>query len=168
MTLSRAFSVSDAFDRHGSELLGFAINSLRDRPLAEDCVQEAMVRAWNARDRFDPARASERTWLFAILRNVIVDAVRVRARQPVAALPDDQVDVAADVADPLERLALAEGLAKLSDEHRAVVVAIHIDGLSYADVAKASGVSAATLRTRAFYALRALRGHLTEPKDPDV
>ena len=121
MTLPRAFSVSDAFDRHGSELLGFAINSLRDRPLAEDCVQEAMVRAWNARDRFDPARASERTWLFAILRNVIVDAVRARARQPVAALADDQVDVAADVADPLERLALAEGLAKLSDEHRAVV-----------------------------------------------
>lgn len=166
MALPAAFSVSDAFDRHGNEMLGFAVNSLRDRPLAEDCVQEALVRAWKARDRFDPQRASERTWLFTILRNVLVDAVRARARQPIATPHEDQVDAAADHVDPLERLALAEGLAKLSAEHRAVVVAIHLDGLSYADLAAATGVAAATLRTRAFYALRALRGHLDDLEEP--
>lgn len=168
MTLSRAFSVSDAFDRHGNELLGFAVNALRDRPLAEDCVQEALVRAWNARERFDAERASERTWLFAILRNVVVDAMRARTRQPASAFADDHMDVAADVPDPLERLALVEGLSKLSAEHRAVIVAIHIDGLSYADFSAASGVPAATLRTRAFYALRALRGHLDDQEDSNV
>ena len=48
--------VAAAFAEHGSALLGFAVNSLRDRPLAEDCVQETFLRAWRARSSFDAGR----------------------------------------------------------------------------------------------------------------
>ncbi|WAC66191.1 sigma-70 family RNA polymerase sigma factor [Agrococcus sp. SL85] len=74
------FDAARAFDLHAAALLGFAVNALRDRALAEDCLQETFLRAWRARDRFDPARASERTWLFAIARNVVADALRGRGR----------------------------------------------------------------------------------------
>jgi RNA polymerase sigma-70 factor (ECF subfamily) len=70
--------------------------------------------------------------------------------------------------DPLERLRLIEGLSKISDEHREVVLAVHVDGLSYAELSKRTGIPVPTLRTRAFYGLRALRAHLDGPEDSDV
>ncbi len=79
------FDVAAAYDAQGRVLLGFAINAVRDRGLGEDCVQEVFLRAWKARARFDPARASERTWLFAIARNVIADALAARGRRSAAA-----------------------------------------------------------------------------------
>ena len=72
----RGFDVRAAYAAHGHDLLGFMVNAVRDRGLAEECVQETFTRAWQARERYDPARASQRTWLFAIARNVVVDAVQ--------------------------------------------------------------------------------------------
>jgi len=158
-----ALDVPAAFAAHGSALLGFAVNALRDRALAEDCVQETFLRAWRSRDSFDAGRGSERTWLFTIQRRVVLDALRARQRTPHLVEHDDALDDApADVADPLERLHLVEGLARLSDEHREAVVAVHVRGLSYQEHAEATGVPVATLRTRVFYGLRALRSHLDE------
>ena len=57
------FDVRSAYAAHGHDLLGFAVNAVRDRGLAEECVQETFTRAWQARERFDPARGGERTWL---------------------------------------------------------------------------------------------------------
>jgi RNA polymerase sigma-70 factor (ECF subfamily) len=164
---SREFDTSRAFDEHGSVILGFAINALRDRPLAEDCVQETFLRAWRSRDRFDPSRATERTWLFAIARNVITDALRARARIPrVGSDALLEQHPSAD-RDPLERLRIVEGLARLTEPHREVIVAVHIDGRSYQELSAATGTPVATLRTRAFHALRALRGHLEGSEEPD-
>ncbi|WP_085474707.1 sigma-70 family RNA polymerase sigma factor [Rathayibacter oskolensis] len=159
------FDLAAAFDEHGGALLGFAVNALRDRSLAEDCVQETFLRAWRSRESYSAQRASLRTWLFAIARNVVIDVHRSVQRLPRLVAGDVLEDVPGDEADPLEPLMLVEALARLSAEHRAVVVAIHVRGESYAEVSEATGVPVATLRTRAFYALRALREHLadTEP-----
>lgn len=163
------FDVPSAFAEHGSALLGFAVNALRDRGAAEDCVQETFLRAWRSRDSFDPALGSERTWLFTIQRRVVLDALRARARRPALVEHDDQLDVPAETgADPLDRLGIVEGLARLSAEHREAVVAVHLTGLSYQEFSAATGVPVATLRTRVFYALRALRSHLDEGDQTDA
>ncbi len=163
-----AFDATRAFDDHASALLGFTVNALRDRHLAEDCVQETFLRAWRARDRFDGDRATERTWLFAIARNVIADALRARSRMPRIGGDDELEDLRADTADPLERLRIVEGLARLSAPHREVVVAIHVHGRSYQELSDATGVPVATWRTRAFHALRALRGYLEGTEEADA
>jgi RNA polymerase sigma-70 factor (ECF subfamily) len=149
--------VRAAFAEHGGALLGFAVNALQDRQLAEDCVQETFLRAWRARDSFDGERGSARTWLFAIERRVILDVHRARARTPRIVAEQSTRE-----ADPLERLGIVEGLARLSDAHREAVVAVHLTGLSYQELSTATGVPVATLRTRVFHALRALRTHLDE------
>jgi RNA polymerase sigma-70 factor (ECF subfamily) len=163
------FDVPSAFAEHGSALLGFAVNALRDRSAAEDCVQETFLRAWRSRASFDPALGSERTWLFTIQRRVVLDALRARARRPALVEHDEQLDVPAETgADPLDRLGIVEGLARLSTEHREAVVAVHLTGLSYQEFSAATGVPVATLRTRVFYALRALRSHLDEGDQTDA
>ena len=159
------FDVAAAYDEHASAMLGFAVNALRDRTLAEDCVQETFLRAWRARSRFEPRRGSLRTWLFAIERNVIVDVQRSLTRMPVPAsdrIEDiDRGSVTRDTSpDVDERLRIIAALALLSPEHRQVVVAVHLAGSTYAELSESTGVAVRTLRTRAFYALRALRDHL--------
>jgi RNA polymerase sigma-70 factor (ECF subfamily) len=149
--------VRAAFAEHGGALLGFAVNALQDRQLAEDCVQETFLRAWRARDSFDGERGSARTWLFAIERRVILDVHRARARTPRIVAEEEAPEQATREADPL-----VEGLARLSDAHREAVVAVHLTGLSYQELSTATGVPVATLRTRVFHALRALRTHLDE------
>lgn len=165
---SARFDASRAFDLHGSALLGFAVNAMRDRPLAEDCVQETFLRAWRSRESFDPAKSSERTWLFTIARNVIADAFRARGRMPRIGGEHELEQHPAPGADPLERLQIIEGLARLSAAHREVVVAVHLEGRTYGELAEKTGVPVATLRTRAFHALRALRGHLDGSEEPDA
>lgn len=158
-TSSASFTIADAYDEHGPALFRFALNAVGDRGLAEECVQETFTRAWRARDRYDADIASARTWLFAIARNVIKDSFRRRAKTPVP-IDDPRVHhLTATEPDPDEALIMMEALATLSDEHRQAVVAIHLVGVSYSELSAAEGVPVATLRSRTFYGLRALRRH---------
>ncbi|PWJ56469.1 RNA polymerase sigma-70 factor, ECF subfamily [Quadrisphaera granulorum] len=159
-----AFDVRAAYAEHSASLVAFAASALRDRTLAEDCVQEVFLRAWRSADRHDPDRGSVRTWLFAIARNVVVDAARARTRRaPVVAdgSTPEQADPRDAPAAVVERMRLAQALAALSPEHRQVVVQVHLNGRDYADVSQETGVAVATLRTRMFYALKALRTELS-------
>lgn len=157
------FDVTDAYDRHGREIFGFALNAVRDRGTAEECVQETFLRAWRARERYDEARGGVRTWLFAIARNVVKDSYRRGERIPEPVDETSVPEVAGTApSDPVERLAMTEALATLSPEHREAVVAVHLVGIGYPELSERLGVPVATLRTRTFYGLRALRRHLEQ------
>lgn len=165
------FDVRSAYREHGGTLYGFVVNALGDRGLAEDCVQETFLRAWRARDGFDAARGSERTWLFAIARNVVVDAARARSRRlrlvtdegdaldRALAAASAPGDLAADLA---ARIQVSDALSRLSVDHRTVVVEVQMRGRSYDELAAQLDVSVGTLRSRMFYGLRALRSTLEE------
>src|ERR671932_1700380 len=77
---------------YGSELYGFAVNSLGDRQLAEEVVQDVFTRVWRHADSFDPERASFRTWLYGIARNAIIDLKRRSAVRPAVATEPAQLD----------------------------------------------------------------------------
>lgn len=154
------FDVREAYAAHGAALFAFALNGLGDRTDAEDCVQEAFIRAWKGRERYSSSRGSVRTWLFAIERNLIIDSLRSRARRPSPSA-EQKIESASDpVTEDLvivERLAIYEALAALSVEHREVIVAVKLDGMEYQELSERTGIPVATLRTRMYYGLRSLR-----------
>ena len=121
-----------AYSAHGPELYRFARRSLGDAGMAEDAVQEAFVRAWRASASYDPARSSQRTWLFAILRNVVIDLARARRVRPPLATDDDPVDRAASVDDEIDHVLttwqVEAALAELHADHRRVLVEVHWRG----------------------------------------
>lgn len=165
---AEGFDVRSAYAEHGRDFLGFAVNAVGDRGLAEECVQETFTRAWQARERFDAARASSRTWLFAIARNVVIDALRRRGRRgrrPMTLVPDvrEPREVRPPESDQVDdHVGLVWALAQISADQRRVIVAVRLEGLTYDQLSERDGVPVATLRTRMFHGLRALRALLDE------
>jgi RNA polymerase sigma-70 factor, ECF subfamily len=156
------------YDLHGAEIFRFCHRIVDDRGLAEEATQETFLRAWKSRDRWDGGVASVRTWLFSIARNVCIDLLRARNIRPSLSKsqdgdgPDGQGfdDPAYDAF--LEGSMLEEGLRRIKEDQRHAIVETYLKGRPYPEVAKELGVPEATLRTRVFYGLKALRRALEE------
>src|SRR6185503_17692305 len=157
--------VRAVYAAHGPELYRFAVRSLGDRGLAEEAVQETFVRAWRAADRFDDALGSLRTWLFAIVRNVVIDLSRARAVRPMLSLEgrtNEQIVLDDDVERVIVAWQVEEALQKLSSEHRDALVEVHYKSRPYQEVAHDFGVPVGTVKSRVYYALKAMRLALEE------
>ena len=150
-----------AYSAHADELFGFARNHLHDSGLAEEAVQETFLRAWRAADRYDESLGSLRTWLFSICRNVVVDLARKRAVRPIRATEgQQQKEVVLDDDEfekSLNQLQIEEALRRLSEDHRYVLIETYYKGRPAAEVAVEMGLPEGTVRSRQFYALKALR-----------
>lgn len=159
--LTRERDVREAYTAHAAELYGFAVRSLGDSGLAEEAVQETFLRAWRAGDRFDPQIGSLRTWLFAILRNVVIDLSRARAARPGVAEGGIEPSV-----EPFDEALLSwqieEAMRRIGEQHRRVLVETYYRGRPYAEVAEELGIPEGTVKSRVYYGLRALRVVLEE------
>ncbi|MCH6166267.1 sigma-70 family RNA polymerase sigma factor [Pseudonocardia alaniniphila] len=146
-------------------LFSFALRLTRDRTVAEDVVQEVLVRAWRRADHLEPGSDALRGWLFAAARNLITDMWRAKARRPAIVSCDEAVDVAVtadDVDRVLRRQTLDDALYQLTPKHRDVLIQIYYEGRSLAETAHRLGVPLGTVKSRAHNALRALRMLLQE------
>jgi RNA polymerase sigma-70 factor, ECF subfamily len=154
------------YAEHGGFLLSYARRLLGgDQARAEDVVQETLLRAWRHPEAFAAsAGGSVRGWLVTVARNVVIDGERARASRP-AEVPADGADTTAG-RDVLEAVLVAhevsDALRAISAEHRAVVHALYAEDMSVAQAAAALGIPEGTVKSRAYYALRALRAACEE------
>lgn len=152
--------LAELIDDHSDAAFRLAFGILHDRQLAEDVVQETMMRAWTSLGRFR-GDASERTWILRIAHNTAIDSLRRRRDRAVA--PTDLPEVE-DPADPaaraegLDRLAsVGKALATLDETSRSIVILREVEGMSYQDIAEALDVPVPTVKTRLLRARRALQ-----------
>jgi RNA polymerase sigma-70 factor, ECF subfamily len=158
-----------AYLAHAPELFRFALRALGDAGAAEDVVQDTFLRAWLAAERYDPDVSSVRVWLFAITRNVVIDAARRAAATSSPQVPADPDAVASGLdpePDPSERVVVLRlvttALAGLSPAHRHAVVETHLRDRPGDQVAAELGIPVGTLRSRVHYALREMRATLVD------
>jgi len=171
----RAEAVDEAlvhavYAEHGRALLAYATRLLGDRVAAEDVVQETLIRAWRHPEALTNGRGSTRGWLLTVTRNLVTDRVRARAARPQE-VPEDPS------APPIERdhadrvvasVTVLRAMDGLSEDHRGVLQELYFHGRSLAEAAAALGVPAGTVKSRSYYALRALRDRLTETEGARV
>ncbi|GAA1684686.1 sigma-70 family RNA polymerase sigma factor [Nonomuraea maheshkhaliensis] len=180
-----------------AELVTYCYRMLGSFHEAEDLVQETMLRAWKAQDRYDPGRASLRTWMYRIATNVCLTALEGRARRPLPSglgapgddpgvpltpafdipwlqpSPDARVEagIRADM-----RLALIAATQTLPPRQRAVLLLREVLAFSAAEVAVQLGttvpaVNSAPQRARATLAEAGETtdaAEVGEPDDPKV
>ncbi|WP_445064306.1 sigma-70 family RNA polymerase sigma factor [Streptomyces sp. SAS_281] len=174
------------------ELTAYCYRMLGSFHEAEDLVQETLLRAWKARDRYDPARASVRTWLYRIATNTCLTALEGRGRRPLPSglgapsddpeaplvpafdvpwlepFPDARFDV--EVRADL-RLAWVAAVQVLPARQRAVLVLREVLAFTAAEVAGQLGttvaaVNSALQRARSAIAEVGDSSAVAEPDDP--
>ncbi len=138
-------------------LRGFAQSLCRNPDKADDLVQEALLKAWACRARYQP-NSNLKAWLFTILRNHFYNDIRksknsIELRNDSAAL---EVGVREDQTSHLHFMDVAKEVAALSADHRQALQLTTVDGLSYIEAAKVCDCAIGTVKSRVARARRHL------------
>jgi len=153
------------FERYAGRVKAYAIRAGASASDADEIAQDVMVSVWRNAARFDPARASPSTWIFAIARNRRIDAFRRAGRATADAddpllQPDPEPDGfrLLDTAERETRLRAA--VAGLPPAQRQVLVAAFYEGLSHGAIAAREGLPLGTVKSRIRLAFRHLHAIL--------
>jgi RNA polymerase sigma-70 factor, ECF subfamily len=158
-------SLRALYDGHASVLLAYSLRLTDgDRARAEDIVQETLLRAWRNLESLDEQVRPVRPWLFTVAQHLAIDAHRARRARPpeVGDAALEAVPSLDDLESTLDRILVTDALQALSQEHRAVIVETYYRGRSVAEAATALGIPPGTVKSRCYYALRALKLALAE------
>jgi RNA polymerase sigma-70 factor, ECF subfamily len=138
-----------------------------DRALAEDVVQDALLRVWQHRDEYR-GDAPLKNWVLRITHNCAVSALRKRrddVRDP-AVLPEGDAPVTADIERSVAGKAAIDdlwlALDRLDEVSRTIVVLREVERLSYEEISEVLNLPLPTIKTRLFRARRILSEHLKE------
>jgi RNA polymerase sigma factor (sigma-70 family) len=162
MEAMRTADFERLFEEHAQPLLGFLVYRTGSRAVAEDVLADTFELALRARRRFDPRKASEKTWLYSIALNLLRDNARRQAAETRAM--ERAVPVPAGDHTPIdavvERDSVARALEGLSDEEREAVALRYGADLTVPEIAKLTGEKLSTAEGRVYRALRKLRHEL--------
>ena len=134
-----------------------------DRDVADDLVQDTLLKAWAARDRFI-AGTSMRAWTFVILRNTFFSSMR---RKKFTANYDELVaerilSAPAPQQEPLHLADLQRGLMELLDDQREAIILVGAGGYSYEEAADIANCAVGTMKSRVSRARKTLESILEE------
>lgn len=150
-------------DQHAPALWRYVVRLTGDDRLAEDVVQETLLRAWRRPHILEQDEPAARAWLFTVARNLVIDekrSARVHREFTSDAVPEgasaDQTNAV------LDSWLVTDSLAQLSAEHRTVLVHAYYGRRSVADIAAELDIPPGTVKSRLHYGLRALKLALQE------
>jgi RNA polymerase sigma-70 factor (ECF subfamily) len=154
------------YQQYRGPLLSFVLRlTAGDRQHAEDVVQETMVRAWREAHRLNLTEPSLMPWLATVARRIVIDENRRRRARPPEVGGDmvDKPPVADDETESLLRkVVVVEALQELSTAHREVLNETILRDRTVNEAAEVLGIPVGTVKSRVYYALKALKVHLTE------
>lgn len=155
-------SLDQLYHSYAGRIYGLGMRMLGDRALAEELVQETFVRLWRSAGAFDPARGTVAAFVLTMARRIAIDLWRRPSSRPFDPSPPEVADPADRTEAVLTAVAVNEAMATLSREHREVLELSYRGDLKQADIAAILGIPLGTVKTRSYYALRALKLALQE------
>ncbi len=155
-------------DEHAEAAFRVANGILRNPSLAEDAVQETMIKAWQSLGRFR-GESSLRSWILSIAHNTSISMLR-RRREAVMA-PEDMPEIAGGIDPARSSSALSDlravrsALEDLDELSRSVVILREVEGMTYQEISEALSVPVPTVKTRLLRARKRLAGAIGSSED---
>ncbi|GGV20617.1 hypothetical protein GCM10010495_39910 [Kitasatospora herbaricolor] len=154
-------TLAELYRLHG----GYLLRALQrvtngDRGKAEDILQETLLRAWQHPEAIAAGPEQSRPWLFTVARRIAIDHYRMaaaRAQEVSGDMLEDRPPVADPYAEAVALRDIERVLERLQPHHREVLVELHLKDRSVQEAAERLGVPSGTVKSRNFYAIRALR-----------
>ncbi|MFG1917527.1 sigma-70 family RNA polymerase sigma factor [Micromonospora sp. NPDC048898] len=153
-----------AYETHGPILLNYLLRlTMGNRGLAEDIVQETLVRAWHHPEARTTDGQWSRGWLFTVARRIAIDHLRAARGRPSEQL-DERIEERHAAVDDIDRLLngreVRDAVARLPERLRSALIEIYFQEHTVAEAARNLSIPEGTVKSRTFYALRALREDL--------
>ncbi len=148
------------------------LHLMRNREDAEDCAQEALMKAFRSFHTFKE-QSSFSTWLYTITTRVCLDALRRRRevysldlmREEGFEIPSDGAEMYLQLEEAERKAALSSGIQELPPDFRAALVLVDLQGLPYQEAAQALGVPEGTVKSRIFTLKKKLRALMGEEEE---
>ena len=162
---SRILEPEQWVDAYADGLYAYCIVRVRDRQLAEDLVQEAMIAVWTKAGLYEPSKGSVTTWVFTIARNLRIDRIRRDVHMPTVELGDyDEPSEAVEGEELLGRKQedglVAQALKTIPEEQRQVLVLSFIEDMPQSEIAAKLSIPLGTVKSRTRLAYGHLRRYL--------
>jgi RNA polymerase sigma factor (sigma-70 family) len=160
-------ALGEIYDETSPLVYGIALRVTGDRAAAEDIAQEIFLGLWEHPERYDPDRASLRTWLCLIARNRAIDwlrrtqaRTRATAALALAGLEEPPQDIESAAVSNTVTKAVRAAVQALPEAQRAAVLLAYFHGLTYRQVAAELAIPEGTAKSRLRLALRHLADRL--------
>jgi RNA polymerase sigma-70 factor (ECF subfamily) len=166
-------ALADLYDRHHRLLFGLIFRIVRNRPEAEEILQDLFLRVWTRAETYDPRVGRPTPWLVRLARNRAIDRIRARRARNGAgnpALPSSTADQAASgtdvrtpeavVVDAERRRTVMDALAGLPDDQRRLIEAAFFEGYTHSELANLFGLPLGTVKTRIRAGMTSMRQRL--------
>ena len=162
------------YDRHGGLVYRIGLRVLHDSHEAEQLLVDVFFELWHQAGRFNPNRASPRTYLITVARSRAIDRLRKQRRVPrPTADPAEAVGAQAGGDDALGHAlsqewaeVLQASLQELSDQERHAIELVYYEGLTHAELAERMNSPLGTVKTWVRRALSKLRHTVAQRYDP--
>jgi RNA polymerase sigma-70 factor (ECF subfamily) len=161
-------ALAEVYRRHGGPVFGLAKRLLRDPDLAEEIVQEVMLRLWNNPEKFDADRGSLRSYLLSHTHGRSIDLIRSESARRIREERDAKLAVEAGLSleEEVWEMALADhvrnALGELDEGERKAIELAYFGGYTYREVAKLLNTPEGTIKSRIRSGLQRLNGLLVK------
>lgn len=152
-------AISLLYDHYADALYGVALKVTRDQNLAQDVLQESFVKIWKKADNYDASKSRLFTWLFRVVQNTAIDAIRKRQRKTTKEVQTEDTNVyhLHTTQFAIEHLDIQQHANNLEEKYKVVIDALFFQGMTQQEASETLNIPLGTVKSRLKIGLRELR-----------
>jgi RNA polymerase sigma-70 factor (ECF subfamily) len=154
------------YNNYSPALLGIILRIVNDQQLAEDVLQESLVKIWRNASSYNPGISRLFTWMVNICRNTAIDQVRSKGYRKASKIRGDETSVIgktnSDESIQPELIGVKDLVGKLKIEQRSLIELAYFKGYTHQELAEELNLPLGTVKTRIRKALMDLRQFVNE------
>ena len=157
-------SIELIYDQWGAALYGLILRIVKNETLAQDVLQDVMVKIWKNSHQYRPEKSKLFTWIYQITRNSSIDAYRKFSKRSTENIQSAHQFVSSLESDSILRSnELKLKINALEPKYKEVIHALFFEGMTQMEMSKNTGIPLGTIKTRLRIAMRELRALYSEP-----